>query len=439
MKYPNYCCALPLGLFFLLLVSACGQKDERSGVVWKNIEKKLQTELILANPGDTIFLEEGYFWFTKGLQLEGKSNIVIKGAGIDKTILSFKGQEEGAEGIKIANCIDIELIDFTIEDAKGDNIKVTETDGIYFRRIKAYWTGGAKSENGAYGLYPVLCRNVLIEDCIAARASDAGIYVGQSDSVVIRRNVAYENVAGIESENSTWVDIYDNQAFNNTGGILIFDLPGLTKYGSHTRVFNNTVTSNNHNNFAPKGNIVGTVPPGTGIMLLATRAVEIFDNSITHNRTASIALTSYELVLAMEGDNQDDNSNAPSIAAHNQNYQLDSLYNPYINQVYIHSNIIKNKHWFPTLQSDFGKLLLWKRFMNTPHILYDGFKDPEIQSINLCLQQNGEIKFLNINAPNNLKKMEKDWSTHHCKGEALTPTEVRDPKKRVDEKIPLSI
>ena len=439
MKQKKYPIGSLLGLSFLVLFIACGDIDERSGVIWKNIEKNLQTALILAKPGDTIHLEEGHFWFTKGLVLEGKSNLVIKGAGMNKTILSFKGQEEGAEGIKIANCTDIELIDFTVEDAKGDNIKVTETDGIYFRRVKAYWTGGAKASNGAYGLYPVLCRNVLIEDCVAARASDAGIYVGQSDSVVIRRNIAFENVAGIESENSKWVEIYDNHAYNNTGGILVFDLPGLTTYGKHTRIFNNLVSSNNHKNFAPKGNIVSTVPPGTGIMLLATREVEIFNNTITHNRTASLAITSYELVLAMEGDNQEGNSNAPSIAAHNQNYQLDSLYNPYVDQVYIHGNEIKNKHWFPTFQSDFGKLLLWKRFMNTPHVLYDGFKDPEIGTIHLCMQQNGDIKFLNINAPNNLKQMDKDWSQYNCEGNKLTPSDVRAPNKLEPEDTPLSI
>ena len=73
--------------------------------------------------------------------------------------------------------------------------------------LKFNWTNGAKESNGAYGFYPVLCKRVVIEDCIAARASDAGVYVGQSDSVVIRRNVVYENVAGIESENSNFVEI----------------------------------------------------------------------------------------------------------------------------------------------------------------------------------------------------------------------------------------
>jgi len=36
-------------------------------------------------------------------------------------------------------------------------------------------TGGLSETNGGYGLYPVLSKNVLSEDCIARDASDAGI------------------------------------------------------------------------------------------------------------------------------------------------------------------------------------------------------------------------------------------------------------------------
>ncbi len=191
-------------------------------------------------------------------------------------------QEEGAEGLKIANGVSIIIENFTIENAKGDNIKVTDTRGITIRNVKSQWTGTPEESNGAYAFYPVLSSNVLVENCIAIGASDAGIYVGQSDSVIIRNNEAYYNVAGIESENSRWVEIYGNHAHDNTGGILVFDLPGLTQYGHTTRVFSNNIHENNFRNFAPKGNVVATVPPGTGVMLLATRTLRF---SITSSQT----------------------------------------------------------------------------------------------------------------------------------------------------------
>ena len=220
-------------LFTSFLLFSCEQKEivDRSGVQWFDMHAELQEALILAGPGDTIMLPAGYFSFNKSLLIDDKDSIILKGAGMDETVLSFLDQQEGAEGIKISHCSNITLADFTIEDASGDNIKVNDTDGITFRKVKSQWTGPASEENGAYALYPVLCKNVLIEECIAIGASDAGVYVGQSDHVIIRNNIAKRNVAGIESENSNHVQIYGNLAENNTGGILVFDLPGLTQYG----------------------------------------------------------------------------------------------------------------------------------------------------------------------------------------------------------------
>ena len=124
--------------------------------------------------------------------------------------------------------------------------------------IRTEWTGGPKSTNGAYGLYPVESKDVLIDGCIAIGASDAGIYVGQSENIIVRNSRAHYNVAGIEIENSYYADVYDIIASHNTGGILVFDLPDLPQQGGHhVRVFRNKAIDNDTDNFAPEGNIVG--------------------------------------------------------------------------------------------------------------------------------------------------------------------------------------
>ena len=56
--------------------------------------------------------------------------------------------------------------------------------------------------NGAYGIYPVESKDVLIDSVLVRGASDAGIYVGQSRNIIVRHSTAVENVAGIEIENS---------------------------------------------------------------------------------------------------------------------------------------------------------------------------------------------------------------------------------------------
>jgi parallel beta-helix repeat protein len=160
--------------------------------------------------------------------------------------------------------------------------------------VRAEWTRGPHPENGAYGLYPVNCTNVLIERSIARGASDAGIYVGQSRNIIVRENTAELNVAGIEIENSFNADVFRNTATRNTGGILVFDLPGLKKKGGNsTRVFNNQVVENDTQNFAAPGSTVSAVPTGTGVLLMANRNVHVFGNTFDKNKTTHVMVISY--------------------------------------------------------------------------------------------------------------------------------------------------
>ena len=252
----------------------------------------IQEALILAEPGDIVRLTAGFYELEDSLSIDVE-NIRLEGEGIDKTVLSFKNQKSGAQGLSVTSD-NVVLQDFAIEDAKGDAIKVKGVDGISFIRVRTEWTGGVSTDNGAYGLYPVESKNVLIDSCVAIGASDAGIYVGQSENIIVKNSRAEFNVAGIEIENSYYADVFDNHAENNTGGILVFDLPDIPQQGGHhIRVYRNKSINNNTDNFAPEGNIVGEVPRGTGIIIQANSHVEIFDNDIGDNETINIAVVTY--------------------------------------------------------------------------------------------------------------------------------------------------
>ena len=338
----------------------------------------------MAEPGDTIKLDAGFFPILGTLSMEGKQNIVIKGSGTSSTILNFSNQVEGAQGLSITNCNNITLEDFTVEEAKGDGIKCQYVNGITFRRIKTQWLGGPSSSNGAYGLYPVQCENIMIEHCIAIGASDAGIYVGQSNNIIVRNCEVFQNVAGIEIENSINADVHSNNVHNNTGGILVFDLPDLIqKEGKQIRIYDNIVKENNLDNFAPKGNIVAKVPAGTGIMIMATEYVEIFNNTIIDNKTAGTTVVSYFIT---------------------QEKTKDTQYNPYTSAIYIYDNVYIRKPQLPTLANEIGVLLFTHFFRSVPDIIYDGMPDPKYQNIDgtipanrrLCLRNNSNARYLNL-------------------------------------------
>ena len=79
--------------------------------------------------------------------------------------------------------------DFAIENAKGDAIKSKGVKNISFIKVRTEWTNGPDSKNGAYGLYPVESIGFLIDGCVAIGASDAGVYVGQSEQIIVRNTI----------------------------------------------------------------------------------------------------------------------------------------------------------------------------------------------------------------------------------------------------------
>ena len=133
-------------VILLTAITLSCSSPEKKQIIWQTIEKSLQAQLITLEDGDTVRLPEGNFMFTKSLTMDGKAHVIIRGQGADKTTLSFGHQQEGAEGLHISNCKDIVLEDFTVQDAKGDNIKVNDTQGITLQRLVSRWTAGPSPE-----------------------------------------------------------------------------------------------------------------------------------------------------------------------------------------------------------------------------------------------------------------------------------------------------
>ena len=370
---------------YLLLVSSILFSSFCATETWlispsNNSQEEIQEALILAEPGDVIKLSEGFYELMHGLSLD-VDDISIIGAGEDKTILNFQNQVSSAQGLLVTSDR-VLLKDFAIEDAKGDAVKSKGSDQISFINLRTEWTNGPDSNNGAYGIYPVESKKVLIDGCIAIGASDAGIYVGQSEQIIVRNTLAKFNVAGIEIENSYYADVYNNIATNNTGGILVFDLPNLPKQGGKfVRVFNNKSFNNNTSNFAPEGNIVGEVPSGTGLVIMANSHVEVFNNEFSDNSTIHIAVVSGDL------ESGDEN------------------YYPHPKSIQIHSNKYSNVGYAPDIErGDLSKLLVEIADGEMPDVIWDGVL-PLSQALlgqpsdeKLILNESSSIKFLNLDA-----------------------------------------
>ena len=313
-----------------------------------DFQENLQEALILAEPNTIIQLPAGRFELQTALSLD-VADVTVRGAGMNETVLSFAGQVSGSEGFLVTSD-GVWLEGFAVEDTPGDGIKAKGVDRISFKDVRVEWTRGPNAENGAYGLYPVESTNVLVDGAIVKGASDAGIYVGQSQHIIVRNSRAEYNVAGIEIENSYYADVYDNVATHNTGGILVFDLPNLPQMGGHSvRVFNNKSFNNDTANFAPEGNIVATVPKGTGLLIMANNNVEVFGNEFAENASVNLLLAAYPR------EYNDDN------------------YNPLPRGIYVHGNTYGRAGWAP--DKAVAELIAPATGVPVPDIVWDGAVD----------------------------------------------------------------
>lgn len=404
MKFtPNLLTAF---IFSILIFSNC--KNEPQGpqpIKAELVESTLQKLLIEAKDGERILLPEGTFSFKRGLSFNDIPNVTIKGMGKGKTILSFKGQIEGAEGVIVKNAKNITLEGFTVQDTKGDAIKVQASENVKMIDLETTWTNGASPENGGYGLYPISCNNVLMEKCEASYAMDAGIYVGQSNNVVVRNNYAHHNVAGLEIENTRNGEVYDNIAKHNAAGMLIFDMPDLPQAnGYKIKFFNNLMEDNNGPNFSKPGIVVNTLPPGSGMIIMAHNDIEAYNNTIKNHKSVGIGINSW-LFTGQPFQSKD--------------------YDPFCNNINIHDNVIEGVQGPPDATTDFGKLFTAIFGGKSYDIVIDGIYNPAAidekgNPTGICLKNNGEVTFRNLNAgmggtPQEImKNMDDDISKFNC-------------------------
>lgn len=362
----------------------------------------IQSALLDAKSGDVVCFAEGRYALTGELSL-AVSGVTLRGA--KGAVLDFTDNKDGKNGLHItANDTVVEGL--RIENPPGDGIRATSVEGLTIRGVEVEWTWGPKTTNGGYGIYPVQSSRILVENCFVSGASDTGIYVGQSNRIIVRNNKATNNVAGIEIENSTDADVYDNHLYGNTSGVLVFNLPGLSiKDGKRAKVHHNLIEDNNLANFAAEGNIVAMVPGGTGILVMASDENEVHDNVIKNHKSLGIAYIGWRMTAKPDPN--------------------DEGYDWFPESNYTHDNEIEESGYDPQGQAKVIAILAKQQTLQ--NLAWDGDIDPEKDnadgSLTNCFEnnvnENGDpATFLNI------KTTGTDVAPYTCSGISLPPVEL---------------
>ncbi len=384
--------------------ATCGGADtsECTQVVepGSNDTEAFQSALIDVKSGGTVCLCPGSFSITKEVSLN-VAGVTVKGLGAqpEETIVDFKDQTEGDDGFTVTSD-GFTVENLWVKNTPGNGIVVTGAEDVTFRKMKVSWDAGSVTANGAYAVYPVKSKRVLIEDTEVIGASDAGIYVGQCEQAIVRRNKVHGNVAGIEIENTSDAEVYENEAFDNTAGILAFVLPNLEKKdGVRALVRNNKITGNNRANFAEDKTVVSYVPAGTGMLILAADQTEVRDNTIENNNSAAVLIISLQTFSILIGGTPDPSTD------------------PDPEGTYIYKNTLTNNGTDP--QGLVGSFNI-KPFED---IAWDGFENPAAAGDKLCLGPKPHPTFRNLQAPlggiSDNKHHTTDSTPHDCTLTAL--------------------
>jgi parallel beta-helix repeat protein len=253
----------------------------------------LQAAVDSAAPGSTILLLAGIHTGTpgndsvvdiqtSGITIRGSHNAVIDATGFEYGIMVGPDSPIGPRGCPPIHVTDFRLIGLTIKNADETAVRLVAVDGFLL-------TGGRYVDNYEYGPFPVCSRNGLISENFVSGSNDAAIYVGDDQNVDVIDNVVTDSVAGIEIENTLDSVVRGNHLSGNTGGILSFVLPGLPQPFTDTVLIeDNFIDSNNRTNTG--AGTVGTLPEGTGILIIGADNVTLRNNQITNNDSFGIAI-----------------------------------------------------------------------------------------------------------------------------------------------------
>lgn len=338
----------------------------------------------IGTPNTVLVLPKGTFKINNTIGIQNSNNLTIVGHGIRSTTLDFS-DSTGEDGLNILGGQGLVIRDLSVNEAGKNAIAAGAVTGIHFNYVGTVWDVELTTDTeSAYGIYPVNCSEVVVENSYTKGSNDAGIYVGQSNNIVVRNNVAEYNIAGIEIENSNNADVYNNTALRNSAGLLSFDLPNLDQAaGTNTRWFNNESYNNNTTNVGP--GTVGKVPSGTGILILATDDVEIYNNNIYDNKSAAVAITSFFIMddgteLDQDGNPTGFNRYEDTEAAGNYITTMLNGWAPFTKNVQVHDNTLTNNSYKPDTSSLLSDAIAGYLLglgdsgvsQNFPTVLYDG-------------------------------------------------------------------
>jgi nitrous oxidase accessory protein NosD len=184
---------------------------------------------------------------------------------------------------------------------RGFTVRGFSRFGVYLACVSGFRISKTIStDNGEYAIFPVASRHGRLSRSEGARTrSDACLYVGEDEDVVVDHNLSTDCQIGFEIENSKHIVLRHNVARANSAGIIIDVINDrLTTECSDNRVEHNRFEANNRPSSALPGDDTADLQPGIGIIVAGADRTTIRRNIIQGNALAGLTVVDFCLTRA---------------------------------------------------------------------------------------------------------------------------------------------
>jgi parallel beta-helix repeat protein len=176
---------------------------------------------------------------------------------------------------------------FTVRGFPGYGIFLACVDGFAIRNNTAV-------ENRTYSIFPIRSsRGRVTRNRAAGTLTDACIYVGQSEDVVVDHNRASDCQIGFQLENTRNVRMRHNRATGNTAGLIVDVIAyHQTLVAADNSVTRNVFADNNRPNSGP-GSETEDLVPGIGVVIDGADRTVLSHNLVTKHQLSGLTLVNY--------------------------------------------------------------------------------------------------------------------------------------------------
>ena len=267
---------------------AVAKEQTRKPTTWTVTPgQTIQSALDRTIPGDIVEIKPGVYHELLLLNTDG---VTVRGLIENGQRAVLDGQNKLSDAM-VSSSHNITIEGLAVKDYVSNGLTIHGSQNVSFRNLVV-------DNTGLYGIYPVECKGVLVEQCVVTKIKDAAIYVGQSRDIIVRNNEAHSSVTGIEIENSVNSLVENNYCHDNTAGLLVFLLPNNPSKVSYDHIVRkNRILNNNTANFGDPTSIVGKVNPGTGLVLMGTDRTEVTENEIRGNDSIGMLMVSIAIAF----------------------------------------------------------------------------------------------------------------------------------------------